>query len=229
MFCKNWNFLSNRMITKYGLNTFIISALFSIGLIILSFVIQTIWIKYPILLIGIGFLLFSVNFFRDPDRTTPNKKNVVVSPADGKVVILKDIFEKRFLNSEAIQASIFMSPINVHVNRIPIDGTVDYLNYIKGDYLVAFHDKADLRNERSEIGITNKFGKMLFTQVAGFIARRIVFDLKLGDSVSIGKRFGMIKFGSRSDVIVPKGWKVKVKLGDIVKSGKTILFEYEDE
>lgn len=217
------------MITKYGLHTFIISALFSIGLIILSFFFQTGWIKYPFIIIGLAFLIFSINFFRDPERTPPDKKNVIVSPADGKVVILKEVYEKRFLNLDAIQISIFMSPINVHVNRIPIDGTVDYLNYIKGDYLVAFHEKADLRNERSEIGITNKFGKMLFTQVAGFIARRIVFDLKLGDTVSVGNRFGMIKFGSRSDIYVPKGWKVKVKLGDNVKAGETILFEYEDE
>jgi len=106
-----------------------------------------------------------------------------------------------------------MSPLDVHVNRIPIDGTVDYLNYVKGDYLVAFHEKADLRNERSEIGITGKYGKILFTQVAGFVARRIVYDIKQGDTVKAGNRFGMIKFGSRSDVIVHKGWKAKVKLG----------------
>jgi phosphatidylserine decarboxylase len=181
------------------------------------------------MLLGIGFLIFCINFFRDPERTPPKEKNVIVSPADGKVVIIKDVFEKRFLDSEATQVSIFMSPLNVHVNRIPIDGTVDFLNYVRGDYLVAFHEKADLRNERSEIGITSKFGKILFTQVAGFIARRIVFDLKLGDSVSIGDRFGMIKFGSRSDVIVPKEWKLKVKLGDVVTAGQTILFEYIDE
>ncbi|MEW6506905.1 MAG: phosphatidylserine decarboxylase family protein [Bacteroidota bacterium] len=217
------------MITKYGLSTFIISALFSIGLVIISFFIQTGLIKYLLMIIGIGFLLFSINFFRDPERTPPKEKNVIVSPADGKVVIIKDVFEKRFLDCESIQLSIFMSPLNVHVNRIPIDGSVDYLNYVQGDYLVAFHDKADLRNERSEIGITCKYGKILFTQVAGFIARRIVFDLKLGDSVSIGDRFGMIKFGSRSDVILPKAWKVKVKPGDVVTAGETVLFEYSDE
>ncbi|MBS3945656.1 MAG: phosphatidylserine decarboxylase family protein [Melioribacter sp.] len=217
------------MITRYGLNTFIISALFSIGLVVIAFFIESGWIKYPLMLLGIGFLIFCINFFRDPDRTPPKEKNVIVSPADGKVVIIKDVFEKRFLDCEATQVSIFMSPLNVHVNRIPIDGTVDFLNYIKGDYLVAFHEKADLRNERSEIGITCKFGKMLFTQVAGFIARRIVFDLKLGDSVSIGDRFGMIKFGSRSDVVVPKEWKLKVKLGDVVTAGQTVLFEYIDE
>lgn len=217
------------MITKYGLNTFLLSALFSIGLIVLSFFINSPWVKYPLLILGIAFLVFNLNFFRDPDRTPPADKNVIVSPADGKVVIIKNVFEKRFLNEEAIQVSIFMSPLNVHVNRIPIDGSIDYLNYVKGDYLVAFHEKADLRNERSEIGITSRYGKMLFTQVAGFIARRIVFDLRLGDLVSIGKRFGMIKFGSRSDVIVPKNWKLKVKLGDTVRAGETILFEYADE
>lgn len=217
------------MITKYGLNTFLISAGFSVILIIISLFISNGWIKYPLLLLGIAFLLFNLNFFRDPERTPPKEKDVIISPADGKIVIVKDVFEKRFLESEATQVSIFMSPLNVHVNRIPVDGRVDFLNYIKGDYLVAFHEKADLRNERSEIGITGRYGKMLFTQVAGFIARRIVFDLKLGDQVTMGDRFGMIKFGSRSDVIVPKGWKLKVKLGDIVTAGETILFEYADE
>jgi phosphatidylserine decarboxylase len=217
------------MITKYGLNTFLISALFSIGLIILSFFISSPWVKYPLLILGIAFLIFNLNFFRDPERTPPKDKNVIVSPADGKVVIIKNVYEKRFLDQEAIQVSIFMSPLNVHVNRIPIDGSIDYLNYVKGDYLVAFHEKADLRNERSEIGITSRYGKMFFTQVAGFIARRIVFDLKLGDLVSIGNRFGMIKFGSRSDIIVPKNWKLKVKLGETVTAGETILFEYTDE
>ncbi|HOI30263.1 MAG TPA: phosphatidylserine decarboxylase family protein [Melioribacteraceae bacterium] len=217
------------MITKYGLNTFLISAGFSVILIIISLFISNGWIKYPLLLLGIAFLLFNLNFFRDPERTPPKEKDVIISPADGKIVIVKDVFEKRFLESEATQVSIFMSPLNVHVNRIPVDGRVDFLNYIKGDYLVAFHEKADLRNERSEIGITGRYGKMLFTQVAGFIARRIVFDLKLGDQVTMGDRFGMIKFGSRSDVIVPKGWKLNVKLGDIVTAGETILFEYADE
>ncbi|MDQ7816798.1 MAG: phosphatidylserine decarboxylase family protein [Melioribacteraceae bacterium] len=217
------------MITKYGLNTFLISAVFSIGLIVLSFFISSPWVKYPLLILGIAFLIFNLNFFRDPERTPPKDKNVIVSPADGKVVIIKNVYEKRFLDQEAIQVSIFMSPLNVHVNRIPIDGSIDYLNYVKGDYLVAFHEKADLRNERSEIGITSRYGKMLFTQVAGFIARRIVFDLKLGDLVSIGNRFGMIKFGSRSDIIVPKNWKSKVKLGETVTAGETILFEYTDE
>ena len=217
------------MITKYGINTFLIVAGVSIILIIGSLFINNGWIKYLTLVIGITSLIFNLNFFRDPDRVTPRAKNVILSPADGKVVIIKSVFEKRFLNCDATQVSIFMSPLNVHVNRIPIDGTIDYLNYVKGDYLVAFHEKADSRNERNEIGILSKYGKILFTQVAGFIARRIVFDIKKGDTVTAGKRFGMIKFGSRADVIVPNGWKINVNLGDKVVAGETILFEKIDE
>ncbi|MCX7797379.1 MAG: phosphatidylserine decarboxylase family protein [Melioribacter sp.] len=217
------------MISKYGINTFLILAGFSILLILSSFFINNNFVKYLLLLGGIIFLLFNINFFRDPERIPPNKENIIVSTADGEIISIKEVFEKKFVNDTATQVSIFMSPLNVHVNRIPISGKIDYLNYVKGDYFVAFHDKADLRNERTEIGITSKYGKILFTQVAGFIARRIVFDLKLGDSVKIGERFGMIKFGSRSDIIVPKKWKVNVKVGDKVKAGQSIIFEYIDE
>jgi phosphatidylserine decarboxylase len=181
------------------------------------------------MVIGVLFLLFNINFFRDPERTPPNRSDVIVSPADGEIVIIKDVFEKRYLEEDATQVSVFMSPLNVHVNRIPIDGRIGFLNYVKGEYLVAFHEKADLRNERSEIGIENKYGKILFTQVAGFIARRVVIDIKKDDMVKMGDRFGMIQFGSRSDVVAPKKWKCKVKLGDKVKAGETILFEYINE
>ena len=215
------------MITKYGLSTFLFCAGFSVILIIISLFIHNLWIKYPILIVSITFLLFCINFFRDPDRVPPNKSNVIVSPADGEIVIVKGVFENEFLKGNGQQVSIFMSPLNVHVNRIPIDGRVNYFNYVKGEYLVAFHEKADRRNERTEIGITSKYGKVFFTQVAGFIARRIVCPIHLGDSVKMGERFGMIKFGSRSDVIVPPNWKLKVKLGDKVTAGETILFETE--
>lgn len=215
------------MITKYGLNTFLFCAGFSILVLVLSFFINNGWIKYPLIILSIAFLLFSLNFFRDPERTPPNRKDVVVSPADGEIVIIKDVNEDQFIKGKAKQVSIFMSPLNVHVNRIPIDGTIGFYNYVKGEYLVAFHEKADKRNERTEIGINNSYGKILFTQVAGFIARRIVCNLKVGDEVKLGNRFGMIKFGSRSDVYVPSNWKLKVKLGDKVTAGETILFEIE--
>lgn len=213
------------MITKYGLNTFIVCTIFSIVLVVIGILISNPWIKYPLIFIGIFFFLFSLNFFRDPERVTPNRDDIIVSPADGEIVILKDTIENEFVKDSVTQVSIFMSPLNVHVNRIPLSGKVELNNYIQGEYLVAFHEKADKRNERTEIGITNPNGKIMYTQVAGFIARRIVNTLKLGDSVKMGKRFGMIKFGSRSDVYVPKKWNVKVKLGDKVTAGETILFE----
>jgi phosphatidylserine decarboxylase len=120
-----------------------------------------------------------------------------------------------------------MSPLNVHVNRIPVSGKLDYLRYIEGDYLIASDDKASDKNERAEFGISGKYGKILFTQVAGYVARRIVYEVKVGDDVKMGERFGMIKFGSRVDIVAPIEWKTKVKVHDKVIAGETILFEYK--
>jgi len=212
-------------LTKYGYSTLGWAIFIVFALIAIAIIVNNGYIRYPLIILAFLLLVFTLNFFRDPDRTLPKTENVVLSPADGKVLIIKDVFEKRFLDSEAQQVSIFMSPLNVHVNRIPISGKVEFLKYIEGEYLVAYHDKADSLNERSEIGINYGNGKLLFTQVAGFVARRIVYDLKLNDEVKIGERFGMIKFGSRVDVIVPKDWKIKVKEGETVKAGETILFE----
>ncbi|MBU1101034.1 MAG: phosphatidylserine decarboxylase family protein [Bacteroidetes bacterium] len=214
------------MITKYGYSTAGIIFLAVIILFIISYFTANDLIRIILICLGLFVSVFTLNFFRDPERTAPIAENIVVSPADGKVLLIKDIKEERFLGGEAKQVSVFMSPLNVHVNRIPINGTVDYLEYHNGEYLVAFHDKADERNERSEIGILSKYGKVLFTQVAGFIARRIVYELSKGDTVKMGERFGMIKFGSRVDVIVDHNWDLKVKEGDIVKAGESILFEY---
>ncbi|HET55990.1 MAG TPA: phosphatidylserine decarboxylase family protein [Ignavibacteria bacterium] len=212
-------------LTKYGYATLGWAIFIVFVLVAIAIIVNNGYVRYPLIILAVLSLVFTLNFFRDPDRTPPKTENVVLSPADGKVLIIKDVFEKRYLDSEAQQVSIFMSPLNVHVNRIPISGKVEFLNYIEGEYLVAYHDKADSLNERSEIGINYGDGKLLFTQVAGFVARRIVYDLKLNDEVKIGKRFGMIKFGSRVDVIVPKDWKIKVNEGETVKAGETILFE----
>ena len=121
----------------------------------------------------------------------------MLSPADGTVLFVKEVFSDKYIKGKAYQISIFMSPLNVHVNRIPVSGKVEYLKYFKGKYIAAFEDKASEENERAEFGIKSKFGKVFFTQVAGFIARRIVYEIKEGDKVTAGKRFGMIKFGSR--------------------------------
>jgi phosphatidylserine decarboxylase len=214
------------MFTKYGYSTLAVIAVITFILISLSFFTQNNYAKGVLIIIPLLFLIFSMNFFRDPDRTPPERDDVVVSPADGKVLFVKDVIENKFINGKAKQISIFMSPLNVHVNRIPVNGKVDYLEYFKGKYIAAFEDKASEVNERAEFGITGKYGKVFFTQVAGFIARRIVYEISVGDTVKIGERFGMIKFGSRVDVIVPQNCVEKVKKDDEVKAGETILFEY---
>jgi len=214
------------MITQYGSVNVIVVVLISLALFILSYFLENNILKIGIALVTFLFLLFTLYFFRDPERTSPKLDNVVISPADGKVLLIKKVLSNKYVDGEAWQVSVFMSPLNVHVNRIPIDGKVELVNYVKGEYLVAFHDKADARNERSEIGILSKFGKVFFTQVAGFVARRIVYELSEGDSVQMGKRFGMIKFGSRVDIVVSTDWDLKVKENDIVRSGESIIFEY---
>jgi phosphatidylserine decarboxylase len=215
------------MITKYGYTTLGAIVIIVFIFIVISIFIQNNYVKAILIILPVIFLIFSINFFRDPERITPDKDNVVVSPADGRVIIIKDFEDKKFINGPAKQISIFMSPLNVHVNRIPIDGKVSYLKYHQGDYIMAFEDKASERNERSEFGIDSKYGKVFFTQVAGFVARRIVYEVKEGDTVKIGKRFGMIKFGSRVDVIVSKDWKVNVSMNQNVKAGETVLFEHQ--
>lgn len=213
------------MFTNYGYATLGICVLISITLIVISLLTVNTPAKISLIGLSVILLLFSLYFFRDPERVPPSETNVVVSPADGKVLIVREVEGNEFIGKGAWQISIFMSPLDVHVNRIPIDGKVEYLNYIEGEYLVAYHDKADERNERNEIGIISKFGKVFFTQVAGLVARRIVCELSLGDEVKIGDRFGMIKFGSRVDVLVSSEWIPKVKEGGYVSAGETILFE----
>lgn len=213
------------MITKYGIGTFAFTLLFGLILILAGVKIQNLFFKYLLIAIGVAVSLFTVYFFRDPDRNTPKIENAIISPADGKILAISKVEENRFLKSSAWKVSIFMSPFNVHVNRIPVSGKIGYLNYIKGEYLMAFYAKADERNERNEVGIDSKYGKVLFVQIAGFMARRIVSTLQLEQPVQAGDRFGMIKFGSRVDVYVPAEWNVKVKQGDNVFSGESILFE----
>lgn len=213
------------MFTKYGYSTIGIAAIISFILFVIGIFINNGFIRYPFFIFALIIIAFTLNFFRDPERIIPSKENIVVSPADGKVLFVKEIIDEKFLKAKAKQISIFMSPLNVHVNRIPISGRVEYLKHYEGEYIAAFEDKASERNERTEIGITSAKGKILFTQIAGFIARRIICELKIGDEVRIGERFGMIKFGSRVDIIVPIDWKEKVKKDDKVFAGETVLFE----
>ena len=201
------------------------------GLAIVALVLSFLFIQQEILFIIIcsivGLLaVFVLNFFRDPERTTPTQSNIVVSPADGKVVLIKQVFEPEFLKDDAIQVSVFMSPLNVHVNRYPISGIVKFFRYIEGDYIVAFEDKSSELNERTHIGIEQNGFKVLFKQIAGAVARRIVAPIAVGQQAKIGERFGMIKFGSRVDVIMPKHSQVAVQVGQIARAGETVLATY---
>jgi phosphatidylserine decarboxylase len=213
------------MFTKYGYTTIGVVAIISFVLIVLSFFIQNTPAKIVLILSAALILILTLNFFRDPDRKTPNKERILISPADGKVIEVKSKLNNNFVGENVNLISIFMSPLDVHVNRIPISGTVEYLKYHQGKYLAAFDENAMNINERMEIGINSKYGKVLFTQVAGFLARRIVTELNIGDTVKIGNRFGMIKFGSRVDIYVPTDFIPSVKLNDRVTAGETILFE----
>ncbi len=218
------------MFTKYGYSTIGLVSVIALIVIAASFFLKNDLVKYLLIVISAGFFLFTLYFFRDPERIPPNDKNVIVSPADGKVLLIKDVNGNPYVEGDAVQISVFMSPLDVHVNRIPVDGKVDYLKFVKGKFLAAFNDKADLENERNEIGILSQHGKVFFTQVAGVFARRIISGLKKGEEVKIGERFGMIKFGSRCDIIVPKNkWRAEVKVGEHVTAGETVIFRLANE
>ena len=216
------------MFTKYGYTTIGVVAVITLLLITLSFFVQNNPLKVTILLFAAIILFLTLNFFRDPERITPDKEGIIVAPADGKVIVLRENIANSFIGENCNQISIFMSPLNVHVNRIPISGKVEHLKYYEGKFIAAFEDKASENNERMETGIITNNGKVLFTQIAGFLARRIVNDLKIGDSVIIGNRFGMIKFGSRVDIFVPGNWTPAVQMNENVYAGETILFKLKN-
>ena len=216
------------MLTKYGYSTIGFVAVISFVLLSLSFFTQYNPLKITLVLIAAVTLFLTLNFFRDPERKTPAQNGIIVSPADGKVIVIREDISNSYVGENCNQISIFMSPLNVHVNRIPISGKVEHLKYHEGKFIAAFEDKASENNERMETGIISNESKVLFTQIAGFLARRIVNELKVGDNVTIGERFGMIKFGSRVDIIVPGNWTPNVKLNDNVHAGETILFELKD-
>ncbi|HAC15875.1 MAG TPA: phosphatidylserine decarboxylase family protein [Bacteroidetes bacterium] len=179
---------------------------------------------YISLVLGLFLIVFTLYFFRDPDRVTPTGEHLVISPADGKVIEIKKVFEGKYLDSEATQVSIFLSPLDVHVNRIPLSGVIQYAEYIPGEYLVAWHEKASELNERSEFGVRHSSGaRMFFRQITGYVARRIVFHIKEGDEVTAGDRFGMMKFGSRMDLVYTDEIILNVKPGDVVVGGETII------
>jgi phosphatidylserine decarboxylase len=179
------------------------------------------WIVY---ILSFALFIIILQFFRSPHFHINVDETQVLCPADGKVVVIEETEEPEFLKDRRIQISVFMSPINVHVNRNPIAGVVKYFRYHPGKYLVAWHPKSSTENERTTVVIENSKGVfILFRQIAGAMARRIVWYVKEGDKVEQGAQFGFIKFGSRVDVFVPLGTKINVGLGEVVKGGRTVL------
>lgn len=181
------------------------------------------FIYRPLLIVSLTLLAFVIFFFRNPYRKTPQGKNLIISPADGKVMSVIEIDEPTFINSRAIKVSIFLSIFNVHINRSPIEGIVKHTEYKSGKFLPAFKSHASEINERNTIGIEKDGMRVLVHQITGFIARRIICWVKEGDSLKIGDRFGLIKFGSCTEIVVPTNVEIKVKPGDKVKGAITII------
>jgi len=173
---------------------------------------------------SVVFAILVLQFFRNPKRNTVLNANHIIAPADGKVVVIEEVVEHEFFKDKRIQVSIFMSPLNVHVNRYPITGEVKYAKYHPGKFLVAWHPKSSIENERTTIVVENETtGPILFRQVAGAVARRIVMYSKKSDKATQGADMGFIKFGSRIDLFLPLDAKINANIDDIVKGGETVI------
>jgi len=180
-------------------------------------------LRYVVLSAAAVLTLLVLNFFRDPERTVPAGNGLVIAPADGKIISVGRVIEPEYIGGEALQVCIFMSPLDVHVNRYPVSGRVGYFRHIAGRFVPAFRDKASEENERTLIGIERGGEKILFKQIAGSLARRIVADITVGTPAIAGERFGMIRFGSRVDVLMPVTASVNVSVNDRAVAGETIL------
>ncbi len=184
-----------------------------------------VWNQLLLLASSVVFILF-LQFFRSPAINTPINPNQIIAPADGKVVVIEETREKEYLTDKRIQLSIFMSPVNVHVNRNPVSGIIKYFKYHQGQYLVAWHPKASTENERTTLVYQLENGiEIVVRQIAGAVARRIKCYVEEGEKVKQGEEFGFIKFGSRVDLFLPLGTKINVNIDDTTTAGETILAE----
>ena len=219
-------------ISKEGSPYIVGIAIVATLLSVISFLYAFLFLKVIVLLCWVLFILV-VNFFRDPERHTPVDASTIISPADGKIIDIQNVMEEQFLHKDVIRVSIFMSVFDVHVNRSPVKGVIDYIHYNKGLYLPAFREKASLDNEQMTIGFTMRAKengqrelKVMLKLIAGLIARRIVFWKHMHDDIKQGERIGMIKFGSRVEVYLPADINLSVKEGDKVKAGETIIGKF---
>ncbi|WP_348810955.1 phosphatidylserine decarboxylase family protein [Flavobacterium maritimum] len=213
------------MFHKEGSQSILLGTLFTaIVLLLTDNFIDTNWIKMAIQIITLLFLIIILQFFRNPKRTVELNKNHILAPVDGKVVVIEEVYEGEYFKDKRLQVSIFMSPINVHVTRYPISGLVKFSKYHPGKFLVAWHPKASEENERTTVVVENEtFGAILYRQIAGALARRIVNYAEEGMQVIQGTDAGFIKFGSRVDLFLPLGTPVNVILNQKAIGGKTII------
>jgi len=185
-------------------------------------------LRYALGLVLLTVLAIVVWFFRVPVRTITRGDDLIVSPADGKVVAIEEVNEAEYFNDRRIQVSVFMSPLNVHINFHPVGGTVSYYKYHPGKYLVAWHPKSSTENERSTVVVRHpKHGEVLFRQIAGALARRIVTYAREGEPAAQGAEFGFIKFGSRVDILLPLGTEITARIGDVVQGSVTPLARFK--
>jgi len=212
---------------KEGYKIIVVSLLLSVaGVLLADKFIEIAWVVKSIQILILGFLIIILQFFRNPKRNTVLNEKHIIAPVDGKVVVIEEVEETEYFKDKRLQVSIFMSPINVHVTRYAMSGTVNYSKYHPGKYLVAWHPKASTENERTTIVLENRsFGEILYRQIAGALAKRIVNYAKKGDEIVQGTDAGFIKFGSRVDLFLPLDTKLTVKLGDVVKGGTQVIAE----
>jgi phosphatidylserine decarboxylase len=214
------------MFHKEGSKIIFISLIISVGLIFLAdaFLKDSFWLLKTIQIIVLIFLFLILQFFRNPTRVADNSDNHILAPVDGKVVVIEEVYEPEYFKDKRLMVSIFMSPINVHVTRYALNGVVKYSKYHPGKYLVAWHPKASEENERTTVVINNRvYGEVMYRQIAGALARRIVNYAQEGMRVVQGKDAGFIKFGSRVDLYLPLGTEVTVKIGDKAIGNKTVI------
>lgn len=215
------------MFHKEGFKIILITLFSVIGIsVIAHYFVDIPWLKKLIQIVAFLFLIAILQFFRNPKRITPKNDQHIIAPVDGKVVVIEEVFEKEYFKDKRLQVSIFMSPVNVHVTRYALGGKVTYSEYHPGKYLVAWHPKASEENERTTIVVDNPvFGEVLYRQIAGALAKRIVNYAKVGETVVQGEDAGFIKFGSRVDVYLPLGTKINVQLNQTVKGGIDVIAE----
>jgi len=211
--------------TKDGLGIIVISLILTIFLFLLSVLTKS-KISFGITVLFLVITFYIAFFFRDPERKITQDENTVLSPADGGIVELSPFSKNEFLNSGGTEVAIFLSLLDVHINRNPISGVVRYSKHTPGRFNPAYKEKASLENEQTELGLENEKVKLVLRQIAGTIARRIVCRIKEGDKIIAGERFGMIKFGSRVELFLPEKVKILVKLNQKVKAGETVIGTY---